>query len=125
MTKEQLEFYLNRENIFGYNTENDDKTVGWIKVYKRFPMAIFFERHTEIAGQDIYEEQMKIKSKPYRVNIAQVAREIFDCDRDIDNEDYLMNETYSFVTLDDVEVFLKSLGYDLATIKWAVDFEFL
>src|ERR1700761_4296129 len=106
MTKEQLEFYLNRKNIFGYNTENDDKTVGWIKVHKRFPIQGFFERHEEIASAKKFEEQMKIKREPYRVNIAQVTREIFDSDGDVDNEDYLLNETYSFSALDDVEIFL-------------------
>ena len=125
MTKEQLEFYLNRENIFGYNTENDDKTVGWIKVFKIFPTEGFFERHVEIAGPEIFEEQMKIKREPYRVNVAQVTREIFDSDKDTDNEDYLLNETYSFSTLDDVESFLKGLGYDLTNLKWGIDFEFL
>jgi len=63
--------------------------------------------------------------EPYHVNIAQVTREIFDNDKDMGNEDYLLNETYSFSTLDDVENFLKELGYNLATIKWGADFVFL
>jgi hypothetical protein len=125
MTKERLEFYLNRKNIFGYNTENDNRIVGWIKVYKRFPIEGFFERHAKIAGRKRFEEQMKIKNQPYRVNIAQVTRGVFDGDKFPCNEDYLLNTTYSFSSLDDVESFLKELGYDLANIKWGADFEFL
>ena len=127
MTKERLEFYLNRKkSVFGFNTENDDKIVGWVKLFKRPPMSgLSFARFKEIAEPKMVEEQMKIKSEPYRVNIAQVTREIFDGDKFPDNEDYLLNVTYSFSTLDDVERFLKELGYDLADIKWGADFDFL
>lgn len=107
MTKEQLEFYLNRKNIFGYNTENDDKIVGWITVYKRFPIEGFFERYSEIAGPKRVQEQMNIKSEPYLVNVAQVTREVFESDQFAGNEDYLLNVTYSFSSLDDVESFFK------------------
>lgn len=125
MTKERLEFYLNRKNVFGFNTESDEKIVGWIKLSKRFPINGFFERYTDIAGSEKFEEQMKIKSDPYSVNIAQVTRSVFDGDKFPGNQDYLLNETYSFISLDDVERFLKELGYDLANIKWGVDFDFL
>lgn len=125
MTKERLEFYLNRKNVFGYNTENDEKIVGWITVYKQFPIEDFFERHAEIAGRKRFEEQMKIKNEPYLVNIGQVTREVFDGDKFPGNEDYLLNTTYSFGSLDDVETFLKELGYDLGNIKWGSDVDFL
>jgi hypothetical protein len=68
---------------------------------------------------------MKIKREPYRVNVAQVTREVFDGDKFPGNEDYLLNVTYPFGSLDDVEKFLKDLGYDLADIKWRADFDFL
>ena len=125
MTKEQLEFYLNRKNVFGYNTENDDKIVGWITVYKRFPIEGFFERHVEIAGPKKFEEQMKIKSEPYLINVGQVTRDVFESEKFAGNEDYLLNTTYSFGSLDDVESFLKELGYDFANIKWGADIDFL
>jgi hypothetical protein len=125
MTKEQLEFYLHRKNVFGFNTENDDNIVGWIKLSKRFPINGFFERFTDIAGSEKFQEQMKIKCEPYSVNIAQVTRAVFDGDKFPGNADYLLNATYSFVTLDDVGIFLKDLGYDLASIKWSADFDFL
>jgi hypothetical protein len=53
------------------------------------------------------------------------TRGVFDGDKFPCNEDYLLNTTYSFSSLDDVESFLKELGYDLANIKWGADFEFL
>ena len=125
MTKYQLEFYLNRENVFGFNTENDDKIVGWIKLFKVFPIHGFFERLVDITDSEIFQKQLKIKNEPYRVNIAQMSREIFDGDRFPGNENYLLNVTYFFSTLNDVEVFLKELGYDLSNLKWGVDFDFL
>jgi hypothetical protein len=125
MTKERLEFYLNRKNVFGYNTENDDKIVGWITLYKRFPTEGFFERHIEIAGSKRIQEEVQIKNEPYRVNIAQVTREVFESDKHAGNEDYLINTTYSFGSLDDIETFLKELGYDLTNIKWGADVDFL
>jgi hypothetical protein len=125
MTKEQLEFYLNRKNVFGYNTEKNDKVIGWIKVYKLFPISGFFERFIDIAEPETVEKQMKIKREPYCVNIAQVTRESFDSDRYPSDEDYLLNVSYFFSTLDDVEKFLQELGYNLSEIKWKVDFDSL
>src|SRR6202012_929107 len=112
MTKEQLEFYLNRKNVFGYNTENDVKIVGWIKLSKRFLIPRFFDRFEESDNPRAYQEQLKIQREPYSVNIAQITRELFDGDKFPGNEDYLLNTTYTFSTLDDVESFLKELGYD-------------
>lgn len=125
MTKDRLEFYLNRKNVFGFNTENDGKIVGWIKLSKRFPIDGFFKKFAEIVGPETLQEQMKIKHEPYRVNIVQVTREIFDGDKFPENQDYLLNETYSFSSLDDVERFLKELGHDLVDLKWGFDFDFL
>ena len=68
---------------------------------------------------------MKIKREPYRVNIAQVTREVFESDKFAGNEDYLLNATYSFGSLDDVEKFLMDLGYNLSNIKWGADVDFL
>ena len=78
MTKEQLEFHLNRKkSAFGFNTENNDKIVGWIKLSKRFPISGFFERFVKIASPETVQEQIKIKQEPYQVNIAQVKREVY------------------------------------------------
>jgi hypothetical protein len=127
MTKERLEFYLNRQNsVFGFNTESDNKIVGWIKLYKIIPISgSSFERFNAIAEPELIEEQIKINREPYRVNIAEVTRDVFDGDKFPGNEDYLLNETYSFSSLDDVESFLKELGYELANIKWGADIDFL
>src|SRR5579863_671906 len=123
MTKEQLEFYLDRKNTFGFNTENDDKNVGWITVSKQFPIHGFFEKFSEIADPHTLEKQMKLKREPYCVIISQVTREVFDGDKFPGNEDYLLNTNYKFATLEDVEAFLKDLGYSLDNMKWCADFD--
>jgi hypothetical protein len=125
MTKDQLEFYLNRKNVFGLNTDCNEKIVGWIKLSKLFPIDRFFERHLGVANSGKFQEQMKIKNEPYCINIGQVTRAVFDGDKFPGSEDYLLNETYSFSSLDDAETFLKDLGHELAEMKRGVDFEFL
>jgi hypothetical protein len=125
MDKKRLEFYLNRKNTFGYNTEDNEKIVGWILLRKRIPNTRFFEIVEEVDDPIGYRKQMKIKREPYSVWIAQVTRETFESDRFPSNEDYLLNVSYTFSNLDDVEGFLREMGYDLANIKWGADLSFL
>ena len=125
MTKEQLEFYLDRKNSFGYNTQNDNDVVGWIMLSKRVPKAGFFERFHEADFPEVYQEQMKIKNEPYSIWIAQITRKAFESEKFPGNEDYLLNVNYIFRTLDDVNSFLKEMGYDLSEIKWSADVDFL
>jgi hypothetical protein len=121
MDKKRLEFYLNRNNTFGFNTEDNEKIVGWIILSKRLPPARFFEIVEEADDPITYRKQMTIKREPYSVWIAQVTREIFESDKYGGNEDYLINVNYTFSNLDDVEGFLKEMGYDLSEIKWRTD----
>ena len=125
MTIEQLEFYLNRHNSFGYNTENNGDVVGWIMLSKRFPSESFLKRFDESNDPATYRDQMKIKSEPYVVWIAQMSREVFESEKFPGNEDYLLNISYTFKSLDDVNSFLKEMGYDLSELKWATDVDFL
>ena len=57
MTREQLEFYLNRKNVFGFNTHNDSKKVGWILLHKRFPTPKSFELVNEAEDPLGYRRQ--------------------------------------------------------------------
>jgi len=125
MTKEQLEFYLNRNNTFGYNTRNDDQQVGWILLFKRFTKPKFFDLVSEEEDPRGYRLQRRIEQEPYWVRIEEVTRAVFESDRYAQEEDYLMKAYYSFRTLDDVELFLKELGHNLAEIKWGADVDFL
>jgi hypothetical protein len=125
MTKDQLDFYLSRKNTFGYNTRNDDQRVGWILLSKRFTKPRFFELVSETEDPRGYWMQRRIEAQPYWIRMAEVSRAVFDSDDFPENEDYLLNVSYSFRTLDDVERFLKELGYDLAEIKWRADVDLL
>ena len=125
MTNEQLEFYLNRDNLFGFNTDNNEDVVGWIILSKRFPNLRFFEIVKEWEAPEKYKAQMKIKEEPYLVWIAQMKRENFESDKFPCEDDYLLNTSYSFKTLEDVDGFLKEMGYELSGIKWAADVDFL
>jgi hypothetical protein len=68
---------------------------------------------------------MKIKRNPYWVNITQVTREVFENDIYTGTEDDMLNVTYSFGSLDEVERFLQDLGCDLTDIKRVADVDFL
>lgn len=125
MTNDQLEFYLNRGNSFGVNTENNNDIVGWILLRKRFPISNFFERFDEAFDPELYRKQMKIKHEPYVVRVAQVTKEVFESEEGPDNDDYLLNENYTFSSLEDAGLFLKVLGYNLSELKWSVDFDCL
>jgi hypothetical protein len=125
MTNDQLEFYLDRKNSFGCNTENSNEVVGWVLLRKRFPIANYFERFDEAFDPERYRAQMQIKHEPYVVGITQVTREVFESDKGPDNDDYLLNEHYTFSTLEDAGSFLKGLGYNLSELKWRVEFDSL
>jgi hypothetical protein len=125
MTRDQLDFYLNRKNTFGYNTHNNDQRVGWILLSKRFPNQKFFELVDEAEDPKGYWLQRRIEAQPFWIQMAEVPRAIFDGDGIQENGDYLLNVSYSFRTLDEVEHFLKELGYDIAEIKWRADVYFL
>jgi hypothetical protein len=125
MTKDQLDFYLNRKNTFGYNTRNDAQSVGWILLSKRFAKPRFFELVSEAEDPRGYWMQRRIEAQPYWIWMTEVPRAVFDSDGFPENEDYLQNVSYSFATLNDVERFLKELGYDLAEIKWRTDVDLL
>lgn len=119
MEKERLEFYLNRDNSFGFNTKNDNDTIAWVILSKRFPMVRFFERFTEEDDPYVFKEQTRIRDNPYNVWIAELKKDIYDGDRFPVSEDYLLNESYSFPSLDEAENFLLSLGLRLSEIKWS------
>ena len=125
MNKERLEFYLNRKNIFGYNTKTDSDNIAWVILSKRSPLVNFFERFSEKDFPVQYKEQMKIKKEPYKIWIAELKRSVYEGDRFPINEDYLINETYNFSTLEDADNFLESLGLTISEIKWSCDIEFM
>jgi hypothetical protein len=125
MTSERLEFYLNRGNLFGYNTQNDNDIIGWIILRKRSPNVGFFERFDKADAPNFYQDQLKIKNEPYSIWIAQITRKAFESDKLPIEENYLLNVNYTFSTLDDAGRFVKEIGYDLSEMKWAADVDFL
>ena len=122
---EQLDFYLNRKNSFGFNTENNEDVVGWIILRKKFPNPHFLELIKESEEPEMHKAQMKIKNEPYLVWVAQMKRENFESDKFPGEDDCLLNTSYTFKTLEDVDGFLKEMGYELSAIKWAADVDFL
>jgi len=130
MTNEQLEFNLNKGRTFGYNTESNADLVGWMILRKRFPIPRFFELYETFDKPDMYDrhtyqEQVKIRDEPYLIVIEKVTRQVFESDKRLGPEDYLLVESFTFSTLEEVSRFFKEKGYELSEIKWPADLEFL
>jgi hypothetical protein len=125
VTHQQLEFYLDRKNVFGFNTHNDDEKVGWILLSKKLPTAKFAEWVEESEDRWGYRRQRRIEQEPYWITMEEVTRAVFECDRFPTEQGYLLKINYSFATLADVDRFLSELGYSLSEIKWGADVDFL
>ena len=69
------------------------------------------------------KEQELIRQKPYQLNVVELAIEAYENDRYEINEDYRVNDLYSFFDLDEVEVFLQRFGCTLTNIKWRADLD--
>jgi hypothetical protein len=127
MEKDILEFNLNKGMVFGLEHPNANDKVGWIILKKTKVANNFFNKfsfNTEI-DKNIINEQEQNRSSPYIVIIQEVSKDIFAKGEIRSNGDYLLNESYRFKSIDDVEIFLNSLSYDLLNIKWLSDLRYI
>ena len=53
--------------------------------------------------------------------VVELKREAYESERYETNEVYLLNETYFFSNLDEVEEFVLSYGHTLENIKWPIE----
>ena len=96
MNVEQLEYYLDRGNNFGLNINvNDPNYISWVLLNKRKPINNFFDLFDEGDNPVLYKEQLSIVEKPYNLWIAELRKEVYEKDLDLNNEDYRVNYIYS------------------------------
>ena len=58
---------------------------------------------------------------PYHVLVQELKREAYESERYETDEDYLMNESYFFSNLDEVDEFVRSYGHKLENIEWPIE----
>lgn len=122
MRKEDLERNLSKGNSFGFVKEvKDTNFIGWIKLFKRSIPKKFFETHNEQNDPDLFHWYLKKAKFPYVVHICEVSKYLFEIGKSLYKEDYKLNESFEFSTLDEAEIFLNEKGYLLENIKWIID----
>lgn len=120
--KPRLERLLEKGESFGFRTPTgDDDYLGWIMLRKRYSS----ERVIEAMGADHPDigDAKESLTKPYVISILELRRDVHESDDYELNEDYRVNTRIRFGSLDDVEIYLRSLGYELQEIKSSFDID--
>jgi hypothetical protein len=125
MSFEELHYHLDNKNAFGVNTKNDSESVAWILLSKRISVNRFFERFSREDNEEAFDQQMDIKREPYCVWFGELSRSVYEANKFLSNEDYIINQNHYFSTLEDVNCFLRSKNVDVLSLKWSADIEFL
>jgi hypothetical protein len=126
MTIDQLESTLEKGNSFGFNIKPDNKNlVSWLLLSKQKPINRFFEIFTESDDPIRYAQQAHIRNFPYQAWVAELKKDAYESDGRLNKEDYVLNETYTFADLNEVDAFLATYGTQLTALKWSSEVEFL
>jgi bifunctional DNA-binding transcriptional regulator/antitoxin component of YhaV-PrlF toxin-antitoxin module len=124
MKRKDLEYFLERGDELGFIKKTDDDSyLGWILLRKRKPNERY-ESLLELGEDpDFIAKQDLIRSKPYRITLLELRREVHESDKYEINEDYRLREKYDFSSLDEVEIFLEKFNYNLEDIKWRIEID--
>jgi hypothetical protein len=122
MRREDLERYLERGDLLGFQTgTGDDAYIGWLMLSKRRAS----ERLLELFGdrpEVVADEQYK-RVCPYQVWVAEFRRDVYERGECYSADDYRLNKSFFFPTLEHVEEFVGAYGCTLEDIKWAREIE--
>ena len=124
MKREDLERYLERGDTRGFKKQTaSDDVLGWILLSKAKPHDRYLALLEEGEEPEFAAQQERYRRAPYLVFVQELKREAYESERDKTNEDYLVNETYFFSNLDEVEEFILSYGHNLKDIKWPIEID--
>ncbi len=124
MRREDLERFLENGNHLGFKKQTDsDEYLGWIILRKDKPYDRLLSLLTSGEEPEFVAKQNLIRSKPYRVVVSELRRDVYESGRYETNEDYRMNEQHIFSNLDEVEGFVQRYGHILENIKWRMEIE--
>jgi hypothetical protein len=120
MRREDLERYLERGDILGFQTEtHDDAYIGWILLSKRHPNDRFLALLKPGERPDFVAEQEYARVCPYQVWVAEFRRDVYESGECESMEDYRLSKNFYFPSLDHVEEYVRALGHTLEEIRWA------
>lgn len=123
MTIEQLKYYLEKGNSFGFTKDtNNSSIVGWFLLKQLKPIP----RYREIldVSQDaiLFKEQENIVKAPYYIEVCELEKRFFESNNSWpEEENYIMNKNYRFSNLEEVKHFFKKYGKCIHEIKWITD----
>jgi hypothetical protein len=124
MKREDLERYLERGDTLGFRKQTaSDDVLGWILLGKAKPHDRYLALIEEREEPELVAQQERYRRTPYHVSVQELKREAYESERYETNEDYLLNETYFFSNLDEVEEFVRSYGHTLENIKWPIEID--
>lgn len=119
MTRNDLEYFLNKGHAFGFVKSTDDPQFGgWILLWKMKPHDRYLQLLKPGEEPEFVAEQELYRSRPYLVNVIELDRDILESDRYETEDDYRLHERYYFSSLDQVEQFVVGFGLSLENIKW-------
>jgi hypothetical protein len=120
MDRKDLERNLDLGTHFGFDKETDSTDYrGWILINKRKPNERYLALLEPGEEPEFVAEQEVILRKPYRVRVIELNRRVHESDDYETSNDYRLNESYDFSTLDDVNAFiLTKFGLDLENVRW-------
>lgn len=123
LTKEQVEFYLNRGDNLGFTIEPKNKNcIGWLDIEKlQFNERFYNLMMEESSTYEYAKRELNKKDNPYIMAIRELPKEIYEDKSFESNADFELDESYRFSTLDEVEEFLKTYNLKLEEIKWMAD----
>jgi hypothetical protein len=124
MRREDLERFLENGNHLGFRKQTDsDEYLGWVILRKDKPNERLLSLLTSGEEPEFVAEQNLTRSKPYRVVVSELRRDVYESGRYEANEDYRLNEKHLFSNLDEVEEFVQRYGHTLENIKWRIEIE--
>jgi hypothetical protein len=122
MKRDDLERYLERGDTLGFKKKTaSDDVLGWILLSKAKPHGRYLAFLEEGEELDFVALQERYRRMPYHVLVQELKREAYESERYETDEDYLMNESYFFSNLDDVDEFVWSYGHKLENIEWPIE----
>ncbi len=122
MRREDLERYLERGDLLGWQKETgDDAYIGWAMLSKRHRderLLSLFSYKPEVVVEEEYKRVC-----PYQVWVAEFSRAVYEGGECESRDDYRLSKNFYFPTLDHVAEFVRAFGHTLEEIKWAREIE--
>jgi hypothetical protein len=121
MDRIKLDYKLHHGEQWGFIREtNSEEYLGWILVHKLPPMIFppqendYLDRESYLFQIDRYNQR---KNTPYHVLIYELRKDVHERGGYETGDDVRLNENHYFSSIDELEIFVNSIGYSFEDIK--------